>query len=428
MRKYLLIIFLLSTGIFNYPVVVNAQTVDQLQSNVSDLAAKIKALDAEISAYNSKIASTQGEAKTLKQALANLEYQRTLLSKEISRTLLKIKAAQDKIITTEGEITVTQSIINKNKSALMELLRSLYQDESSVPPLFSTLTKTGKLSDTLDIVKRNSEVSNSINLKVQNLKDSKAELQVTKISYEESKKALEVLNENLADKKIIIEQTSTAKAQLLTLTKNKESEYQKLLEERKTKKGQLEQELLDVESKLKVFVDASKLPKYGTGVLKWPVANVKITQYFGNTPFASKNPQVYNGAGHNGIDFGIPSGTALLAAESGIVVGTGNTDTSCSGVSYGKWILIKHSNGLSTLYAHLSKINVVAGQSVTALEKIGLSGNTGYSTGPHLHFTVYASDSVHISGPTEYKSKVCGTYMIMPIAPRAGYLNPLSYL
>jgi murein DD-endopeptidase MepM/ murein hydrolase activator NlpD len=183
--------------------------------------------------------------------------------------------------------------------------------------------------------------------------------------------------------------------------------------------------MLDVEAKLKTIVDASKLPKYGKGILKYPVDKVVITQYFGNTPFSSKNPQVYNGSGHNGLDFGIPTGTAILSAEAGQVIGTGNTDTACNGVSYGKWVLIRHNNGLSSLYAHLSVIQVKEGESVTARQKIALSGNTGYSTGPHLHFTVYASDAVEI---TNYRSKVCGTNMRMPIAPRAGYLNPLSYL
>ena len=169
----------------------------------------------------------------------------------------------------------------------------------------------------------------------------------------------------------------------------------------------------------------SKLPKYGSGVLKYPLTNPIITQYFGNTPFASQNPQVYNGSGHNGIDFGTRVGTPILSALEGTVLGTGNTDASCSGVSYGKWVLIKHPNGLTSLYAHLSSILVKEGDRLATSQKIGLSGNTGYSTGPHLHFTVYASDVVQI---TSYRSKVCGTNMTMPVAPRAGYLNPLTYL
>lgn len=432
MLKKLSIFFILITalsvsGVHVYTR-VHAQNVDELQANVNDLAAKIKALDAEIASYNAKILSTQGEAKTLKQALANLEAQRLGLTKQIASTMLKIQAAQKKIVLTQGEIVVTENTIDKNKEALAELLQEVDVKENAMPPFFATLTKTGSLSEALDSLKRDTDVSNSITDKVKDLRDAKLNLQVTKSAYEENKKKLEVLTAHLADQKAVVEQTSLDKANLLTQTKDKESQYQQLLAERKAKKDQLEAELLDVESRLKVFVDSSKLPKTGKGVLKYPLATIKITQYFGNTPFSSANPQVYNGSGHNGVDFGTPIGTAILAAQSGIVLGTGNTDAQCSGVSYGKWVLIKHSNGLTTLYAHLSRISVTSGQTVAAQEQIGLSGNTGYSTGPHLHFTVYASDSVHISGPTEYRSKVCGTYMILPLAPKAGYLNPLSYL
>ena len=79
-----------------------------------------------------------------------------------------------------------------------------------------------------------------------------------------------------------------------------------------------------------------------------------------------------------------------------MIVGTGNTDEPRGCYSYGKWILIKHENGLSTLYAHLSLIKVNAGETVNTGDIIGYSGNTGYSTGPHLHLTVYATQGVKI--------------------------------
>lgn len=404
---------------------VYAQTADQLKSNVDALSAQIQSLDKEIAEYNKKIQATQGEAKTLKQALANLESRKAILAKEIDRTRLQIKSTEGRIVDTQGRILETEEVITRNAQALKELFRNVTYSDGALPPLFSVMTASGNLSDTFDSIKRSTDISNEVHRKVKELKEAKTTLESAKQSYESSKKQLETLTSSLADQKTLVEQNAKEKNTLLVQTKNKETEYQKMLSDRQKKKGELEAELSDVESKLQTTVDAGKLPKYGKGVLQYPVANVKITQYFGNTPFASKNPQVYNGGGHNGIDFGIPTGTTIMSAQSGVVLGTGNTDTACNGVSYGKWVLVKHNNGLTTLYAHLSVISVSGGQSVSAGQKLGLSGNTGYSTGPHLHFTVYASDAVEI---TNYRSKVCGTNMTMPIAPKPGYLNPLSYL
>ena len=424
------LIYIITTGV-TFPLYAqteDTQTAEELQTNLNSLSAQIKALDAEIKSYNAKIGKTQGEAKTLKNALANLEVRRVGLSKDIEYTKLRILRAQENIVYTKNKIQATETVLERNKKALSESLRSLVQKEQFVPPFIGALAPGSHLSDAIELTKRGGEASRAINEKVRSLVDVKTTLSLQKASYESRKHVLENLNETLSDQKVLVEQTSKDKSNLLIQTKNKESEYKKLLSDRKSKKDKLEAEMLDVESKLQVLVDASKLPSTGKGVLQYPVKDVVITQYFGNTPFASKNPQVYNGGGHNGIDFGVKTGTIIYSAESGVVVGTGNTDTACNGVSYGKWVLIRHTNGLTTLYAHLSIISVLTGEKVSSRQKIGLSGNTGYSTGPHLHFTVYASDSVHVSGPTEYKSKVCGTYMIMPLAPRAGYLNPLSYL
>ena len=410
------------------PFLLNAETAEELQSNINSLTAKIDLLDKEIKDFNIKIGKTQGEAKSLKAALAELELRRAILTKEIDRTRLKITQTQERITDTQEKIGITENTLIRNKNALAEVLRSLVTDEQVLPPFMGALANGSHLSDALDIIKRGGDISRAVNEKVRTLVDTKSTLTNQEKLFESSKKTLEELNATLVDKKDLIIQTTKDKNSLLIQTKNKESLYQQMLADKKKKKGELEVEMLDVESRLKVIVDASKLPKYGKGVLKYPIENVVITQYFGNTPFASKNPQVYNGGGHNGLDFGVKTGTPILSSGQGTVIGTGDTDIACSGVSYGKWILIRHLNGLTTLYAHLSVIQVAIGQKVESRQKIALSGNTGYSTGPHLHFTVYASDSVHVSSGTEYKSKVCGTYLIIPLAPRAGYLNPLSYL
>ena len=79
-----------------------------------------------------------------------------------------------------------------------------------------------------------------------------------------------------------------------------------------------------------------------------------------------------------------PTGTPIQAAMSGRIMKVGNMHR-----IYGNYVIIDHGNGYQTLYAHMSKVLVAKGQWVSQGTRIGLVGSTGYSTGPHLHFTVY---------------------------------------
>ncbi len=234
------------------------------------------------------------------------------------------------------------------------------------------------------------------------------------------------LKNKLIDKKKIADNNRKATAVLLAETKNQEANYRALVAQKLARKQQVEEEIRKAEEAIKVTINPNSLPKTGSGVLRWPFDKVVITQYFGNTPFATANAQVYKGNGHNAIDLGAPVGTPTKAALSGTIMGAGDTDLVCKGASYGRWIMIKHNNGLATIYAHLSLIKVVEGQSVNTGDVIGYSGATGYVTGPHLHFSVLASEGVSV-GFVKSKVPGCGTYRI-PLSPVNAYLNPLSYL
>ena len=87
---------------------------------------------------------------------------------------------------------------------------------------------------------------------------------------------------------------------------------------------------------------------------------------------------------HTGTDMACPTGTPIQAAMSGRIMKVGNMHR-----IYGNYVIIDHGNGYQTLYAHMSKVLVAKGQWVSQGTRIGLVGSTGYSTGPHLHFTVY---------------------------------------
>ncbi|MFF5649393.1 M23 family metallopeptidase [Streptomyces collinus] len=90
---------------------------------------------------------------------------------------------------------------------------------------------------------------------------------------------------------------------------------------------------------------------------------------------------------HSGQDFAVPSGTQVVATHGGTVVKAGGNGAG-DGPAYGNAVVIKHGNGTYSQYAHLSKVTVHVGQIVKTGQEIAKSGNTGNSSGPHLHFEI----------------------------------------
>jgi hypothetical protein len=105
-----------------------------------------------------------------------------------------------------------------------------------------------------------------------------------------------------------------------------------------------------------------------------------ITSPFGNR----RNPTNSGRENHTGIDIGMIVGTGVDSAALGVVTAIGNE----GGRSYGKWVEISHGNGFTSKYGHLSRIWYNPGRVLNAGDELGLSGNTGRSTGPHLHFEI----------------------------------------
>lgn len=127
-------------------------------------------------------------------------------------------------------------------------------------------------------------------------------------------------------------------------------------------------------------MDAAKLHEVLGDLFKIPItAAYRISSKFGWRPDPFTGVRSY----HTGIDLACPEGTPIRAAMNGTVAFVGWSNV------FGNYIIVNHPNGYQTLYGHMSASRVKKGQSVTQATVIGLVGSTGYSTGAHLHFTVY---------------------------------------
>jgi murein DD-endopeptidase MepM/ murein hydrolase activator NlpD len=126
----------------------------------------------------------------------------------------------------------------------------------------------------------------------------------------------------------------------------------------------------------------------GSGRFGWPIVfrghRPPLTQPFGCTNLAGEpyNPACPTKRWHTGIDLAVPAGSPVFASDSGVA------RTFRSSAGYGDYVIVTHGNGYATLYAHLSAFAVADGQVVRRGEMVGLSGSTGFSTGPHLHFEI----------------------------------------
>jgi len=443
MRFGLLLFALCAVALVGMPHAVYAQSASEIQAQIDANNTQLESLQAEIKAFQKQLDTLGVQKNTLQSAINTLSITQKQLATQIQATQNKIASANLKIKELTLSIGDKEETIAADQAAIGKALREMAQGEEK--NLFVQLISADSLSTAWQAADRAVQLNRALGDDITELRAIRTELASDRDDVTAAKNDLVKLQNELSLQKRSVDANKAAQQKLLADTKNQESSYQKLIVQKQAAERVLEQELADLGNQLDLIVHPGLLPKVGSGVLSWPFSRsfmlackdrrsvfgnlFCITQYFGNTPFATANPQIYNNKGHNAIDFGAPIGTPLIAALSGVVSGTGNTDLYRGCYSFGKWVMIEHYNGLSTLYAHLSTIDVAKGQKVSAGQVIGLSGMTGYATGPHLHFGVYATEGTKILtfGAFKGATGACKNAAV-PIATPGAYLNPLSYL
>jgi murein DD-endopeptidase MepM/ murein hydrolase activator NlpD len=417
--KNLVVFILLSLLVFSFAAAQSTNqnnSVEELRSLIDEKNEELQEILRQREVLEKELEETNKQSTALQREINTINHNINQLNLSIKANRLILEKLELEISAIESDIGRAENNIGKIKETIVKLFVELQQrdNENLLIILFRNQSLAGSVSEAQTIANLNNGLASEVN----KLTATKTNLSVQLEDLTRKKQERQIEKLNLTNRQAILTEQQSGKQQFLTLTKNQEQIYQQQIAELDKKQEEISAVIEKIEQELRASFDPSLLPLKRPGVLAFPVERPFITQEYGPTAFAQ---YAYRTKFHNGVDFRAPLGTPIFAALDGIVKWSDNNDRGTSRwtkYQYGKYVFIEHENNLSTLYAHLSRFAVQKGQSVKRGDLLGYSGNTGYSYGPHIHFTVYWSPSIQLK-------------TILPAAglvPLGVTMNPFDYL
>lgn len=362
-------------------------------NNITTLTNEKKEKEDQLSEARKKSASLETQKK--ENAAKQLTYQEEIaqLDAEISiltEQLYLIEELETAWITdkeaAENAIIELEASKEKEILAFESMLRMSYQygDDTYFNLLFGS-EDIGDFLSRLDMIDYHLKASENI---VSNLSATIAEEEEAKALLDESIDKIDIFSSEKDAVKAELEERSAEAAQMKLELQAEEEILNAEISAKQAEMAEMEAELKRISDELEAERRAQEKnnqtpstpqKKYEGGTFCIPTDNYRISSEFSNriSPITGKPES------HNGIDFAAPHGTNIYAAEDGQVIRANYSS------SWGNVIQIDHGGGIVTLYAHCSWLGVTKGQTVSKGQMIAKVGSTGWSTGNHLHFTVY---------------------------------------
>lgn len=347
---------------------------DELNDRLDDLTAQQDALKKKKDELQSKINGAKND-KDKQIAIKNqINGKITITRGEINVLTQRIAILEDNINKKEAIIREKEAEIEDNFNLFLQRIRAMYMTgkTSNLELIlgakdFSTALMRAKVMES--IADHDKALIDSLLEDVKLINKEKEELLVNKTDIDSSKKELDGKKAEL-DKE-------------LSKTQKEIQSIESLEKQYFANKSQLDKEEAELQSEMqKIYAQLDPAyDEYVGGEFLWPVPNY--------SQISSKFGWRFNGTNfHTGIDItgGGVNGKPIVAANAGKVVLVVNQFV--QGKGYGRYLIVDHGGGMTTLYAHTSKIVVSEGQTVTRGQKIAEVGTTGWSTGPHLHFEI----------------------------------------
>lgn len=391
-------------------------TTDKINSNkekISELKDSVTVIKNEALGIDKEIAGLMNELLAKQKEIDKVQSNVDALQKNIDALVKSIKETESDIKVTEDKITETESIYNekeRQQSYQQEVLRNRLKRNyinNTYSEFLGIMLDSESLSEVMFKMKYIREIINSDKDIITQLEETKQQLAETKAILDAEKESLSSKKVSLENQKAEIESKQTDLNNEIAILNEEYKSIEKIEDEKQSKlsnlkarqksmENQIQDLTVENESLRKAMEEASTVTNTGsvnsntgsnglvvpTGQFIKPTSGRYTSMYGYRThPITGKR------SFHSGIDIANSSGTAIVASDSGTV-----TRASYYG-AYGNTIVINHGNGYSTQYSHLSSYNVSVGDTVTQGQRIGSMGNTGWSTGPHLHFEIWKNGS-----------------------------------
>lgn len=338
---------------------------------------KLKDTKSSISNTQSQIKKNEQEQKNVRSEINSLDNSINDTEVQIDDTKNQISRVELSIKDTEEDIAVAQAEYDKNYELRKQRMIAYYKAGSV--NLEESITQ---IEDEPDRMYMEKAIEKVISYDTGLIND----LEAQRIALEEKKKKLDDQKLELADLKASLEvklaslnTTLSKRESYLTTLKENHSELEKAVDELNKEANKLTKEIQEAAA---AAARANKTSStYKGGKMTWPLPGY----YYITSPFGNRlHPILKVYKLHTGVDIagsGCNGKPVVAAADGTVIVAKYNS-------AYGNYVVIDHGGGITTLYAHSSKLLVKVGQQVKAGQEIMKIGTTGYSTGPHLHFEV----------------------------------------
>lgn len=363
-------------------VMVTSLMTPVFGDKLSEAQKQKKAVDKQISDLAKQKKSEKRKLESAKNQIEELASAEIKEKKEYKEVVAKIDEINKGITDLDKAIEASEKEYNEKMELLKVRLRVMY--ENSDYTYINTLAEANNVVDFLERFEIISAVSKRDKEIIESIKEVKTDIEFKKQLATDEKEKVEAIADETLKK---INKLNASRANVDEEIKSINSRLDKLEDQ--------EDKLLSQSNALVNQIKNLQVKgKYAGGIMKWPCpSSSKISSYYGNRlhPILKKYKM------HTGIDISASQGSSIVAANSGTVIMAGWQN------GYGNTVVVDHGGGITTLYAHCSKLLVGVGKKVNAGDTIAKVGSTGMSTGPHLHFEVRKNGST--TDPIKYVTK-----------------------